>query len=74
MARKGVAVVLGRAVVDEKYRRLLFEDPHSAYSGYELTGEEKLALNGIDREALEGLAESLVKRMKSWHVDWAVNR
>lgn len=74
MARKGVAVVIGRAVVDEPYRRLLKNDPHSAFEGYELTGEEMQALAGIDHKALEKLADSIEDRMKHWFVAWAVNR
>lgn len=71
MAQKGVAVVVGRAVVDEHYRRLLKNDPHSAFEGYELTGEEKQALAGIDHRALDKLADSITDRMKQWFVGWA---
>ncbi|MHB1390993.1 MAG: Os1348 family NHLP clan protein [Thermoleophilia bacterium] len=74
MARKGVAVIIGRAVVDENYRRLLKEQPHAAFEGYELTGAEMQALAGIDHKSLETLAESLESRMKSWYVSWAIHR
>lgn len=74
MARKGVAGVIGRAVVDEKYRRLLKKQPHAAFEGYELSGEEMQALTGIDHKSLDKLAESLEGRMKSWYVSWAINR
>ena len=74
MAQKVVAVVVGRAVVDEHYRRLLKNDPHAAFEGYELTGEEMQALAGIDHRTLDKLAESVTDRMKHWFVGWAVNR
>lgn len=74
MAQKGVAVVVGRAVVDEHYRRLLKDDPHSAFDGYELTGEEMQALKGIDLNTLDKLAASISDRMKHWFVGWAVNQ
>lgn len=73
MARKGVAVVVGRAVVDEKYRKLLKEAPHAAFEGYELTGEEMQALAGIDHKALAKLADSLHTRMRHWYVTWAID-
>jgi hypothetical protein len=72
MARKGVAVVVGRAAVDERYRKLLKEQPHSAFEGYELTAPEMQALARIDHEALDKLAASLDDRMKSWYVAWAM--
>jgi hypothetical protein len=74
MAQKGVAVVVGRAAVDPGFRRLLHEDPHSAFEGYELTGEEKQALASMDRQTIDQLAASLLERMKKWYVSWAAQQ
>lgn len=71
MSKKGVAVVIGLAAVDQKYRRLLETSPRDAMEGYELTGEEKQAIAGMDFRLLEKLAGSLNHRLKEWFVGWA---
>ncbi len=70
MSKQGVGIVIGRAVVDKKYRQLLKARPQDAFEGYELTGEERQALAGIDHGALEKLADSVDYRMRSWYVGW----
>jgi len=65
---------MGRAVVDKRYRELLKRSPQSAFEGYDLTGEERQALAGIDHRALEKLADSVDHRLKSWYVGWALDR
>jgi len=71
LSKKGVGIVIGRAVVDSKYRQLLKDQPHAAFEGYDLTGEERQALAGLDHKSLDRLAESLDERMRSWYVGWA---
>lgn len=73
MSKQGVGIVIGRAVVDEKFRQLLKERPQSAFSGYELSGEEQQALARIDLHSLDKLADSVDHRMRSWYVGWALN-
>ncbi len=65
--------MIGRAVVDKKFRKLLKDHPHAAFEGYELTGDEMQALSGIDHEALGKLAESVDYRLRSWYVGWALS-
>ena len=72
MSRKGVGIVIGRAVVDGKYRQLLKTHPHAAFEGYELTGEEQQALSGIDHHALDKLSDSVGYRLRQWYVGWAI--
>ncbi|MHB9052387.1 MAG: Os1348 family NHLP clan protein [Thermoleophilia bacterium] len=72
MSKKGVGIVIGRAVVDRKYRQLLKTHPHAAFEGYELTGEEQQALAGIDHRALDKLSDSVDSRLRHWYVGWAV--
>jgi len=74
MTKQAVGIVIGRAVVDEKYRQLLKKQPQSAFSGYELSGDERQALAGIDHHALDKLADSVGKRLRSWYVGWAIER
>lgn len=44
MSQQAMESVLGRCVMDEEYRTLLFADPDQALAGYELTKEEGAAL------------------------------
>jgi len=71
MSKKGVAIVIGRAVVDSKYREMLKKQPHDAMAGYELTGEEMQAIAGMDHKPLDKLADNLNRRMREWFVSWA---
>lgn len=73
MSKKGVVAVVGRMVVDRKYREAFYKNPLLAMEGYELTGEEKQAIAGTDRRELEKLADSVNYRLRSWYVSWAIN-
>ena len=72
MSKKAVTVVIGKAVVDSRYRQLLKINPQGALDGYELTGEERHAIAGLDHRELEKLAESLDRRLREWYVNWAL--
>ena len=74
VSKQGVGIVMGRAIVDKRYRELLKRSPQSAFEGYELSGEERQALAGIDHKALENLSTSVDERLKSWYVGWALDR
>jgi hypothetical protein len=71
MSKKGVAVVIGLAAVDQRFRDRLKRSPHEAMSGYELSGEEMQAIAGMDHKPLDKLADSLNHRLKEWFVSWA---
>ena len=71
MSKKGVAIVIGLASVDDRYREMLKNHPHDAMDGYELTGEERQAIAGMDHKLLEKLAHTLNHRLKEWFVGWA---
>lgn len=73
MSKQGVGIVIGRAVVDKKFRDVLKKRPQDAFEGYELTNEERQALAGMDAGALDKLADSLDKRLQSWYVSWALH-
>jgi hypothetical protein len=71
MSKKGVAIVIGRAAVDDCYRNYLKEHPNEALAGYELTREERAAIAGIDKKALDKFSGDVSKRMRAWYVGWA---
>ncbi len=56
VSRQALEAVVGRAVIDEEFRLLLFADPDTALAGYELTEEEVAALKRVDAENLDGCA------------------
>ena len=62
MARKDLERLIGRAVLDPKFRESLLADPEKAIreAGFELSDDEMAALKKIDpqqaREAVEGIA------------------
>jgi len=71
MSKKGVAIVIGRAVVDDSYRQFLKDHPNEALQGYELSHEERSAIGGIDHKSLEKFSQDIGKRLRSWYVVWA---
>ena len=62
MASKDLERLIGRAVLDPKFRESLFADPEKAIrvAGFDLSDEEMAALKTIDpqqaRDAIEGMA------------------
>lgn len=63
---KQLAELLGRALADEEFRALLFDDPQAAarQMGCELTAEQVASLKASDVQSIaEGLDERLVKRL-----------
>ena len=62
MASKDLERLIGRAVLDPKFRESLFADPEKAIreAGFDLSDEEMATLKKIDpqqaRDAIEGMA------------------
>jgi hypothetical protein len=63
MSKEAVEAIIGKAVVDGRFREALFTDPEEALAGYELTGEEVAALKAMDREGIESFAGALDERI-----------
>lgn len=63
MSREAVESIIGKAVVDHKFREALFANPDEALAGYELTEMELTALKAIDAETLESFAGTLDERI-----------
>ena len=57
MSQQALEAILGRCLMDDYYRSLLFADPDHALTGYELTREERAALRAVEAETLDALAE-----------------
>jgi hypothetical protein len=62
MSKRDLEAVIGRAVVDEEFRLLLFADPNAALTGYELTEDEVVALKRLDAESLDACADIVAQR------------
>jgi hypothetical protein len=63
MSQKAVQNLIGRAVMDEAFRTLLFSDPDKAFEGYDLTEEEKKILRALDAEEVASFAGKLDERI-----------
>ena len=56
-ASKGLTELIGRALMDEKFREQLFEDRAAAAKEYNLTQTDQVALENLKREDLQQNAE-----------------
>ncbi len=63
MSQEAVQRVIGRAVMDEAFRKLLFSNPDEAFKGYDLTEEEKKILRHLDADEVAGFAGKLDERI-----------
>lgn len=63
MSAKETRRVVRKAVTDETFRKLLFRNPGQALSGFDLTKEERKALQGLPAEPLEAFAEGVDERI-----------
>jgi hypothetical protein len=68
MSQESVSQVIGRAVVDDGFRNLLFSNPDQALQGYDLTGDEVEALKDLKQEDLEDFSTKLDSRItkRAW--------
>ena len=63
MSQQVVQNVIGRAVMDQEFRQLLFSDPDKAFAGYDLTEEEKAVLRQLDATEVASFAGQLDERI-----------
>jgi len=59
MSKESVELVIGKVLLEEGFRNLLFAKPDEALSGFNLTSAEKSRLLRVDCETLEYLAQIL---------------
>jgi hypothetical protein len=71
MSTESVKEIIGKAVVDEEYRELLFNEPDKALEGYDLTEEERKALREVKRDKFNEAAIELQERLsRSGILNW----
>ena len=63
MSQRELEAVIGRAVLDEAFRHLLFAEPEAALTEYALTEAEERALRRMDLESLEGCGKLTARRV-----------
>ena len=63
MSQKSIESVIGKSILNDEFRQLLFEDPDKALAGFPLTLAEKTKLRIVDSETLETLAYTLDQRL-----------
>jgi hypothetical protein len=68
VSQDAVSQIIGRAAVDAKFRELLFSNPAPALQGYDLTDDERDALNNLKQEDLEDFSTKLDSRItkRAW--------
>ncbi len=63
MSQKAIEAVIGKAILNDEFRQLLFADPEQALAGFRLTQAEKTKLRRVDSETLEVLSNLLKERL-----------
>lgn len=62
MSKAVVIEIIERALDDENFRNLLFNDPDQALKGYSLTAEEKKKLSSLTPDTFDDFAGPLTGR------------
>ena len=67
MSQREIQRLIGKALIDELFRRRLLSDPEEAVRshGFDLTEEELAALKARDRAEAEALATEMDQRLYS---------
>jgi hypothetical protein len=68
MTQEAVQAVIGRAVMDAAFRQALFADPAQALAGYDLSADERAALQTLDAEQVAAFAGALDQRISKGKV------
>lgn len=67
MSDTALKEIIDRAVKDEKYRKLLLNNPDKALEGYKLSDEDRKILEGLTEETFDEFAGGLGDRTtKGW--------
>lgn len=62
MSKSEVIAIIERALDDENYRNLLFNNPDEALKGYDLTADERKRLSSLTPENFDEFAGPLTGR------------
>ena len=63
MAIDSLQEILGKAITDNDFRQLLFDNPDEALKGYELDDQERAALSALEREQFDLDANEIEERI-----------
>jgi hypothetical protein len=63
MSKEAVESILGKAILDAEFRKMLFAEPEKALAGFDLTETEKAQLKGLDSETLDIMSTTLDARI-----------
>jgi hypothetical protein len=63
MSQAAVEQIIGRLVLDLEFRKQMAANREQALAGYDLTVEERAALDGLNLAELEGPASTLEERV-----------
>ena len=62
MSKEGVESVIGKAILDVEFRKLLMAEPEKALAGFDLSEAEKAGIRSLDSETLDTLGNTLDAR------------
>ena len=69
MTQAAVEQVVGKLVTDSEFRAQVEKDPAAALAGFDLTGEERDGLSGVDVSAFHEASTALDDRVtKIWTI------
>ena len=63
MTLKNVQAIIGKALLEPAFCKLLFSEPDQALKGYDITREESVALKSLDARRFDSVADELRDRM-----------
>ncbi len=63
MSKEAIESIIGKAILDAEFRKVLLEEPEKALAGYDLTETEKAQLKGLESETLDLMSTTLEMRV-----------
>lgn len=63
LSRESVEWVMGKIVLDARFRERLLAEPEQALAAFDLTRREKAGLGSLDSETMEAVAKTLAVRL-----------
>ena len=67
MSQESVEWIIGKIVLDARFRESLLADPDQALSAFDLTEREKAGFKCLDSETMEAVAKTLADRLAQVH-------
>ena len=64
VSQESVEWVIGKIVLDGRFREALLADPDQALSAFDLTEREKASFKCLDSETMEAVANTLADRLQ----------